>query len=72
MAKLRKIETITDIRVYEIELTEEQTQLYKKDEDAFWEKYEDEINDNFDFMYDKAGDPDTEYELIGGYKTIHL
>jgi len=64
MAKIRKIETVTDINFYEAELNEEQLQLYKENEEAFWEKYGDEIEDNFELTGDKVGDPDNQYELI--------
>jgi len=61
MATLRKYETVTDINVYEVDLTEEQLKIYQEDEDRFW----DEISDNldWDFIYDKAGDPELEFEL---------
>ena len=62
MAKLRKYETVTDINVYEVELTEEQLNHYNEDEDAFWDEYGDELD--WEFEYDKVGDPDTEFELI--------
>ena len=64
MAKIRKIETVTDINFYEAELNQEQLQLYKENEEAFWEKYGDEIEDNFELTGDKVGDPDNQYELI--------
>jgi hypothetical protein len=62
MATLRKYETVTDINVYEVELTEEQLKIYQEDEDRFWDEVGDELD--WDFAYDKAGDPDTEYELV--------
>lgn len=62
MGKLRKYETVTDINVYEVELTEEQITLFNKDEDSFWDTFGDELD--WEFSYDKAGDPDTEYELV--------
>ncbi len=64
MAKIRKIETVTDINFYEAELNQEQLQLYKENEEAFWEKYGDEIEDNFELTGDKVGDPNNQYELI--------
>ena len=64
MAKIRKIETVTDINFYEAELNQKQLQLYKENEEAFWEKYGDEIEDNFELTGDKVGDPDNQYELI--------
>ena len=64
MAKIRKIETVTDINFYEADLNQEQLQLYKENEEAFWEKYGDEIEDNFELTGDKVGDPNNQYELI--------
>ena len=64
MAKIWKIETVTDINFYEADLNQEQLQLYKENEEAFWEKYGDEIEDNFELTGDKVGDPNNQYELI--------
>ena len=64
MAKIRKIETVTDINFYEAELNQEQLQLYKENEEAFWEKQGDEIEGNFELTGDKVGDPNNPYELI--------
>ena len=64
MAKIRKIETVTDINFYEADLNQEQLQLYKENEEAFWEKYGDEIEGNFELTGDKVGDPNNQYELI--------
>jgi len=61
---LRKIETVTDINFYEVELTEEQAALYKESEEKFWEKFGNEVEDNMNLVGDKVGDPDNEYELI--------
>ena len=62
MATLRKYETVTDINVYEVELTEEQLKTYQEDEDRFFDEYGDELD--WEFSYDKVGDPDSEYQLI--------
>jgi hypothetical protein len=62
MAKLRKYETVTDINVYEVELTDEQLNVYNEDEDRFWDEIADELD--WEFSYDNAGDPDNEFELI--------
>jgi hypothetical protein len=62
MAKLRKYETVTDINVYEVELTEEQLKVYQEDEDRFFDEISGELD--WEFAYDKVGDPDDEYELI--------
>jgi predicted nucleotidyltransferase len=64
MAKIRKTETVTDINFYEAELNQEQLELYKENEEAFWEKYGDEIESNFELTGDNVGDPDNQYELI--------
>lgn len=61
MATLRKYETVTDVIVYEVELTDEQLALYNEDEDLFWEKFDSDLD--WDFAYDKAGDPELEFEL---------
>jgi len=61
---LRKIETVTDINFYEVELTEEQAALYIEYEEKFWEKYGNEVEGNMNLVNDKVGDPDNEYELI--------
>lgn len=61
MATLRKYVTTTDINVYEVELTDEQLKLYQEDEDQF---YEEVMNDlEFEWVHDKVGDEDNEYEL---------
>jgi hypothetical protein len=62
MAKLRKYEYINDIRVYEVELTDEQLKLYQEDEDQFMEEFGYDLD--YDFVYDKVGDPSDEYELV--------
>lgn len=61
---LRKIETVTDINFYEMELTAEQVELYKKNETEFWSKFCNEIESNMVLVDDKVGDPTNEYELI--------
>jgi hypothetical protein len=61
MPTLRKYETVTDINVYEVELTEEQLKIYQEDEDRFFDEIAHELD--WEFTYDKVGDPDTEYEL---------
>lgn len=62
MATLRKYVTTTDINVYEVELTDEQLELYQEDQDRFFDEVMDELD--WDFQYDKVGDEDNEYELI--------
>lgn len=64
MARLRKTETVKDIFYYEVELTSEQLALFKENEDAFWEKYADEMEDNWEQTGDDAGTPECDYELI--------
>ena len=61
MATLRKYETVTDINVYEVNLTDEQLKMYQEDEEKFFDEYGDELD--WEFSYDKVGDPDTEFEL---------
>ncbi len=64
MAKLRKIETIKDVIYYEAELTDEQLALYKENEDAFWEKYAEEISEKWEQTEEEAGSPSNDYELV--------
>lgn len=64
MARLRKTETVKDVFYYEVTLTEEQLELYKKDETAFWEKYADTLADKWEATRDDAGSPQDEYELV--------
>ena len=37
MATLRKYETVTDINVYEVNLTDEQLKMYQEDEEKFFD-----------------------------------
>jgi hypothetical protein len=62
MAKLRKYEYINDIHVYEVDLTEDQLNLYNEDEDKFWDEHG--IDLDWEFQFDKVGDPEEEIELI--------
>lgn len=60
----RKAETVTDVRYYEMKISGELAKLYQEDEDAFWEHFEDNgMEDDWDFVNDRVGDPDTEYKL---------
>lgn len=61
MATLRKYETVTDVNVYEVNLTDEQLKIYQEDEDRFWDEIADDLD--WEFSYDKAGDPELEFEL---------
>jgi len=55
MAKLRKLVTYTDYRWEEAELTEEQLDLFKSDEEAFMENYYDgEYDLDWDLVRDKC------------------
>lgn len=63
MARLIKTEYVNDMFVYEYELSDEQLELYKEDEDAFWEEYGDDVEDSWDLIRDKAGSPDVEIEF---------
>jgi hypothetical protein len=56
MAKLQKIET--DYRYYEFELTDEQHELYKDNEEAFW----DDVDPEWEYVGDHQGQD--EIELI--------
>jgi|TARA_Y100000034_G_scaffold22444_1_gene25913 hypothetical protein len=60
---LRKIETVTDIRRYEVELTPEQEKLWNSNQDEFWEMYEDDIHGYMDLVHEDIGDPDVEWEV---------
>ena len=62
MAKLRKYEYINDIHVYEVDLTEEQLNLFNEDEDKFWDEHG--IDLDWEFQFDKVGDTEEEIELI--------
>lgn len=62
MATLRKYETVTDILVYEVELTDEQLKIYQEDRDKFWDEVEYDLD--WEFTHDKVGDPDIDYELL--------
>lgn len=61
MATLRKYVTTTDINVYEVELTNEQVELYNTDIDRFYDEVLFDLD--FEFVYDKVGDEDYELEL---------
>jgi hypothetical protein len=61
MATLRKYVTTTDINVYEVELTDEQLEIYQEDEDRFYEEVMEDLE--FEWVHDKAGDEDWELEL---------
>jgi len=61
MATLRKYVTTTDINVYEVELTDEQLEIYQQDEDRFYEEVMEDLE--FEWVHDKAGDEDWELEL---------
>jgi len=61
MATLRKYVTTTDINVYEVELTDEQLEIYQEDLERFYDETIDELD--WDFAYDKVGDEENEYEL---------
>lgn len=61
MATLRKYETVTDVNVYEVDLTDEQLKIYQEDEDRFWNEIADDLD--WEFSYDKVGDPELEFEL---------
>lgn len=59
MAKL--IKTETDYRFYSVELTDEQHELYKTDEDQFWEEFWD-WDVEWEFIRDKEGGTDYDIE----------
>jgi len=61
MATLRKYVTTTDINVYEVELTQEQWEIYRDDEDRFWDEIAEDLE--WEWVHDKVGDEDNEYEL---------
>ena len=61
MATLRKYVTTTDINVYEVELTDEQVDIYYNDEDRFWDEIAEDLE--WEWVHDKVGDEDNEYEL---------
>ena len=64
MAKLQKLTTATTYIWHEAPLTDEQLKLYKEDEDAFWDEYGDDVEDEMDFVTDKPLSDDNEYTLI--------
>jgi len=45
MAIIRKYETVTDLRVYEVELTEDQLKVYLLDNDRFCDDIEGDFKD---------------------------
>lgn len=61
MATLRKYVTTTDINVYEVDLTDEQLELYQEDIDRFYDEVMDDLE--FEWVHDKVGDEDWELEL---------
>ena len=38
-------------------------ELWNKDQEAFWEKYGDEVEEKFEFSHDNVGDPSEEYMI---------
>ena len=61
MSTLRKYVTTTDINVYEVELTDEQLELYQEDLDRFYDEVQDELE--WEWIHDNVGDEDWELEL---------
>lgn len=61
MATLRKYVTTTDINVYEVELTDEQLEIYNSDIDRFYDEVMDDLE--FEWVHDKTGDEDWDLEL---------
>jgi len=61
MATLRKYVTSTDINVYEVELTDEQLEIYQEDLDRFYDEVQDELE--WEWIHDNVGDEDWELEL---------
>jgi len=61
MATLRKYVQTTDLNVYEVELTDEQLEIYNTDLDRFYDEVLYDLE--FEWAYDKVGDEDWELEL---------
>lgn len=61
MATLRKYVTTTDVNVYEVDLTQEQWEVYRDDEDRFWDEIADDLE--WEWVHDKVGDEDWTIEL---------
>jgi len=59
MAKLVKLET--EYRFYVVELTDEQLERYKSDDDDLMDEVMDEVYEDFEFTRDKDGG--TEYYI---------
>ena len=59
---LRRYDSYDKLDVYECELTEEQAKLFMEDEEKFFDLYLDELD--FDFVRDKEGSIDSDYELM--------
>ena len=59
MAKLVKVEK--DYRFYVVELTDEQLERYKSDDDDLMDEVMDEVYEDFEFTRDKDGG--TEYYI---------
>ena len=65
MAKLQKLVTVTTYRWEEVDLTEEQADLFKDDEYAFMENYFDgEYDLDFDLTGDKVLENEGDFELL--------
>ncbi len=60
---LRKIETVTDTRYYEVMLSPDQDAVWNRDEDEFWELYGDDIHGYMDLVHEDIGDPDVKWEI---------
>ena len=61
MPTLVKKVFVKELQVYTVEISEDMAQLYKSDEDAFWDQYDSEELD-WEFSHDKV-DEDEEYEI---------
>ena len=61
MAIFRKYVQTTDINVYEVELTDEQVDIYYNDIDRFYDEVLEDLE--WEWVHDKVGDEDNEYEL---------
>lgn len=62
--KFQKATMVTDIHYYELELSGEMAKLYYEDEDAFWEKFEEEdLEGEWDFVNDRVGDENNTFKI---------
>ena len=63
--KLIKMESYTTICWYEAEITDEQAELFKNDQDKFYELHYDDIDGVMELRRDKIVNEETEFSVEG-------